>query len=395
MSTPVVVYRDELLPYSETFIPAQVEHYSTYRGVYVGTTRTTQADALIPVEKSIVLSDFVSSPAVWKTAFKLAGVIHPGWLNALKELSPHLIHAHFGLDGVFALPLAQRLQIPLIVTFHGYFATADIQLNPNLTFASNFFKQRGKFFRELYARRRDRLFQNAHCGIAVSDFIRSQLIAKGYPADKIQVHYIGIDIDQFVPNPRVERESVVLFVGRFVEKKGCQYLIQAMSQVQAVMPEVELVMIGNGPLKPRLEELAKNTLKRYRFLGVQPSTVVREWMNRASVLCAPSLTTETGESEGLPIVVLEAMAMQLPVVSSFHAGIPEAIAHAETGFLSAEKDWQTLAQNILILLQNRELHNQFAIAARNRVEQQFNLKHNTAKLETCYSQAALEYYSRR
>lgn len=385
MSTPIIIYRDELLPYSETFIPAQVEHYSTYRGVYVGTSRTTQA-ALIPVEKSIVLSDFVSSPAAWKTAFKLAGVIYPGWFNALRALSPRLIHAHFGLDGVFALPLAQRLQIPLIVTFHGYFATADIQLSPNLTFASNFFKQRGKFFRELYVRRRDRLFQNAHCGIAVSDFIRSQLIAKGYPSDKIQVHYIGIDVDQFVPNFKGEREPVVLFVGRLVEKKGCQYLIRAMSQVQAAMPEVELVVIGNGALKSTLEELAKNTLKRYRFLGAQPSTVVREWMNRASVLCAPSVTTAIGESEGLPIVVLEAMAMQLPVVSSFHAGIPEAIAHAETGFLAAEKDWQSLAQNILILLQNRELQNQFAIAARNRVEQQFNLKHNTAKLEAYYSE---------
>lgn len=385
MPTPIVIYRDELLPYSETFIPAQVEHYSTYRGVYVGTTRTTQA-ALIPAEKSIVLSDFVVSPAAWKTAFKLAGVIHPGWLNALKTLSPRLIHAHFGLDGVFALPLAQRLQIPLIVTYHGYFATADIQLHPNLTFASSFFKRRGQFFRELYARRRDRLFQNAHCGIAVSDFIRSQLIAKGYPADKIKVHYIGIDVEQFIPNLTVKREPVVLFVGRLVEKKGCQYLIQAMSQVQAVMPEVELVVIGNGPLKSTLEALAKNTLKRYRFLGVQPSTAVREWMNRASVLCAPSVTTTTGESEGLPIVVLEAMAMQLPVVSSFHAGIPEAIAHTETGFLSPEKDWQSLAQNILILLQNRALQNQFAIAARNRIEQQFNLKHNTAKLEDCYSE---------
>ena len=76
--------------------------------------------------------------------------------------------------------------------------------------------------------------------------------------------------------------------------------------------------------------------------------------------------------------------MELPVVSSIHAGIPEAIQHGETGLLTAEKDWQAIAQSILQLLQQKELRQRFAIAGRRRMEQHFNLKRNTAKLEDLY-----------
>lgn len=382
MKHNILIYRDEFLPYSETFIPSQVECYSSYQGIYTGTSRLSQLDLQIAPEKQIILSDGVSLKAVWKTGYKLAGIIHPRWLQQIKTTSPCLIHAHFGLDGVLALPLARQLKIPLIVTFHGYYATTDIPITP--AFPLNFIKKRGQFFKEYFARNRDRLFQNAQCCIAVSNFIRSQLIAKGCPPEKIKVHYIGIDIDKFTPNVAIEREPVVLFVGRLVEKKGCQYLIQAMNQVQTVRPDVELVIIGDGPQRSPLEELAKRSLHRYRFLGAQPSAVVQQWMNRASVLCAPSITTASGESEGLPIVILEAMAMRLPVVGSIHAGIPEAVIHRETGLLTKEKDWQAIAQGISTLLQNSQLRDQVTTAARQRVEHLFNLKTNTALLERCY-----------
>ncbi len=384
----IIIYRDELLPYSETFIPAQVENFSSYTGFYVGTSHSPTPNPLIPQEKTIILSDIVPSPSLWKTAYKLAEFCHPTWVKRLKSLSPTLIHAHFGLDGVFALPLAKKLNLPLIVTFHGYYATADIDLTQRKTwydYSLDYLKRRGQFFRELYLRKRDRLFQEADCFIAVSEFIRSKLIEKGCPSEKIKVHYIGIDIDKFTPNPTIKREQIVLFVGRLVEKKGCEYLIHAMAQVQAKMPNVELVIIGDGVLRCHLENIAATSLKRYRFLGVQPPEIVKEWMTRSLLLSAPSLTTAQGESEGLPIVILEAMAMGLPVVSCVHAGIPEAIIHQETGFLTAEKDWEAIANYILNLLQDKQLRQDFAIAGRKRIEQKFNLKQNTAQLEEIYN----------
>lgn len=382
----LIIYRDELLPYSETFIPAQVENFSSYTGFYVGTSHSP--NPLISQEKTIILSDIVSSPGIWKTAYKLAEFPHPTWVKRLESLSPTLIHAHFGLDGVLALPLAKKLNLPLIVTFHGYYATADLDLTEKKTwydYSLDYLKRRGQFFRELYLRKRDRLFQEADCFIAVSEFIRAKLIEKGCPSAKIKVHYIGIDIDKFTPNNTIKREPVVLFVGRLVEKKGCEYLIRAMAEVQAKIPDVELVIIGDGVLRSHLENLAATSLKRYRFLGVQPPEIVKEWMSKSLLLCAPSLTTPQGESEGLPIVILEAMAMGLPVVSSVHAGIPEAIIHEETGFLTAEKDWGAIAKYILTLLENENLRNHFTIAGRKRIEQKFNLKQNTAQLEEIYN----------
>ncbi|NJN56550.1 MAG: glycosyltransferase [Leptolyngbyaceae cyanobacterium SL_5_9] len=383
-SRTVAIYRDLLLPYSETFIPAQVESLSTYSGFYVGMSRVAGANSLVSQKKSIVLSDLVSQPAPWKLAFKLTGFAHPGWFREIKKRSPQLVHAHFGLDGVLSLPLAKKLNVPLVVTFHGNDATGMEYKSTGRAKLTDLFQKRGQFFRDLYLERRDRLFKSANCFIAVSEFIRSKLVDKGCPSDKILVHYIGVDIDKFTPNLSIQREPIVMFVGRLVEKKGCEYLIRAMAQVQAVMPEIELVVVGSGPLQQRLEQLAQSCLKRYRFLGVQPPEAVKDLMNRSLLLCTPSVTAANGDSEGLPIVVYEAQAMGLPVVGSIHAGIPEAVVHGETGFLAPERDWEMLGKHMVTILNDVQLRERFSMAGRKRAEQEFSLKSNTAKLEAIY-----------
>ncbi|MBE9126813.1 MULTISPECIES: glycosyltransferase [unclassified Coleofasciculus] len=388
MKPTVIIYRDQLIPYSETFIPAQVEKFSSYQGFYVGTSRFPTAKSMLPQDRIIILGDLASPPELWKTVYKLTGFIHPRWLKPLQDLSPRLIHAHFGLDGVLVLPLAKKLNVPLIVTFHGYYATTELALNQSKGLYSqtwDFIKNRGQFYRELYFKNRDRLFQQAHCFIAVSEFIRSQLIKKGCPPEKIKVNYIGIDVDKFTPNPEVKREAIVLFVGRLIEKKGCEYLIRAIAQVQKTIPNVELVIIGDGILRSSLENLAANSIRNYHFLGVQPPEVVKSWMNKSMLLCTPSITTSQGETEGLPIVILEAVAMGLPVISSFHAGIPEAIIHEETGFLTEEKDSKEIAKYILILFQRVDLREKMVQEGRKRMENYFHIKQTTIKLEEIYS----------
>ncbi|MBD2119888.1 glycosyltransferase [Trichocoleus sp. FACHB-262] len=386
MQRRVIIYRDLLLPYSETFIPAQVESLTAYTGFYVGTSRTANAAALIPVDRSLTLSDRVASPAVWKMVLKLGGVVQSQWLRSLQELSAELIHAHFGIDGIWGLFLARKLGLPLVVTFHGNDATGmdryssgHVRVNP-----LDFLFQRGQFFRDLYVSRRGQLFAEATCVIAVSEFIREQLIQKGCPADKVTVHYIGVDINKFTPNPAIAREPIVLFVGRLVEKKGCEYLIRAIAQVQTILPDVELVVIGDGPLRSTLEQQAVSSLKHHRFLGAQSPEAVQGWMNRAAVFSVPSITARTGDAEGFGMVFAEAQAMELPVVSFATGGVPEAVAHGETGFLAPEGDWETLAKYLLTLLQEPQVRQNFAAAGRQRMIQHFNLKHNTAKLEAIY-----------
>ncbi|MGD1908069.1 MAG: glycosyltransferase [Leptolyngbyaceae cyanobacterium] len=353
----------------------------------MGSSHLSHAPPRFPKDRCLTLDQHQPFPGLWKTLYKLLGYAHPRWLNRLKANAPGLIHAHFGLDGVLALPLAKRLKLPLIVTFHGYYATTQPDAASNIHSPLHWFdyiNKRGQFFRYLYFRKQATLFKQSNCIIAVSQHIKHALVQKGCPPEKIQVHYIGVDVEQFKPDKNSQRQSYVLFVGRLVEKKGCEYLIQAMAQVQKACPEAELVVIGDGPLQASLETSAAQTLTRYRFEGRQPPHVVKDWMGRSCTLVAPSITTLQGETEGLPIVILEAMAMGLPVVSSIHAGIPEAIIDGETGFLRPERDVEGIAIAVQQLLQDAAVWQRFSKAGRQRVEETFNLQANTRKLEQLY-----------
>lgn len=385
----VLIYRDQLLPYSETFIPAQGEAYETYQSFYVGSSTVPNAPQTLPRDRCLTLDQCKPAPGVWKTVYKLVGYANKQWIQQIEAISPQLIHAHFGLDGVLAMPLARRLNLPLMVTFHGFYATTQPEPgNDGSTplFWLDYVNRRGSFFRQLYFRRQQQLFDTAQCIIAVSEYIKRSLVAKGCPPDKIQVHYIGIDVKKFQFSPWERRRPKVLFVGRLVEKKGCEYLIQAMAQVQTVRPDAELVIVGDGPLRSSLETLAAQVLKNYRFEGQQPPEVVRAHMAEAKVLAAPSVTTNRGETEGLPIVILEAMAKGLPVVSTYHAGIPEAISHGDTGLLVNERDNNALSQAILKLLQMPRLAQQLSGAGRQHVAAKFDLHRNAESLEILYQQ---------
>ncbi|MDJ0532705.1 MAG: glycosyltransferase [Xenococcaceae cyanobacterium MO_207.B15] len=366
---PIIIFRNEMLHYSETFIPAQINSLSKYEPYYVGTKLIDTQQ----LGKAKVIVPFGGKSRIYRQLFAMTGYLWSGWLKRIKDIKAQLIHAHFGIDGVLALPIAQKTGLPLMVTFHGY----DITSNDCSKYVPGWNYQ-------TYEKGRRILFKEAQLFIAVSDFIRSKLIEKGCPEEKIVVHYIGIDTDKFKPDPTVNRKPVVLFVGRLTEKKGCEYLIRAMAQVQSVMPEVELVIIGNGILKPKLEELAAQLLCRYSFLGAQPPEVVRSWMNQSRLLAVPSVTAASGDTEGAPMVVLEAQAMGLPVVGSIHAGIPELVAEGETALLAKERDFNTLAQNITYLIKDTDFWQKLSHKGQERVNTNFNLHTQTQALEKIY-----------
>ena len=200
------------------------------------------------------------------------------------------------------------------------------------------------------------------------------------------VHSIGVDVAEFETLPTRRREKLVLFVGRLVEKKGCGDLIEAMAQVQDQSPEAELIVIGDGPLRAGCEALAASLQVRCRFLGSQPSALVKTWMARASVFCVPSVVASSGDAEGFGIVFIEAQAMGLPVVSTRSGGIPEAVEDGETGLLVTQNDPDGLAHAILRLLQDGMLWQRFSSAGRRRVVSQFNLVQQTRRLEDLFSQ---------
>ena len=364
----VVIFRERLLPLSETFIRSQVSSLSKFKGIYAGCSRVSGLD--LSPNPVVVMGTRMIGRAE-EVALK---TVHwaPLLTARLAKYQPALLHAHFGPDGALALPLARKLKLPLVTTYHGYDASQTDQ-----TFKKD---RRGR----RYLQGRDALKREASRFIAVSDFIARKLVDQGFPCEKIQVHYIGVDTVQFQPDPAVIREKMILFVGRLVPKKGCEYLIRAMEAVQMEMPDAELVILGDGPLRTALEKQAKAVLRRFRFLGAQSSAAVRDWMTRASVLCTPSIIDESGDAEGFGIVFIEAQVCGLPVVSFLSGGIPEAVAHGETGYLAPEKDWRSLSRYLVILLKNEEVWKRFSCAGRERVKKLFDVRRQTEKLERIY-----------
>jgi glycosyltransferase involved in cell wall biosynthesis len=369
----VAIFRETLLRLSETFIPCQVGSLSRFRAVYFGCRRIEGLK--LPQNQTILLSDYRLG-GLETIAFKLTGW-SPRLMAQLKQIRPVLLHAHFGPDAALVLPLVRRLKAPLIVSFHGFDAS--------LTDEALAMDRGGR----RYLRHRESLKREASIFIAVSQFIARNLLAQGFPPDRTQVHYIGVDTNEFSPNPQIQRTKTVLFVGRLVEKKGCEYLIRAMEAIQQAMPEVELVIVGDGPLRASLEHLAKSLLRRYIFMGAQSAASIRGQMSRATVFCTPSVIAQSGDAEGFGMVFIEAQSSGLPVVSFSSGGIPEAVKHGKTGYLAPEKDWRTLSRYIAQLLTDDKLWTSFSSAGRTHVENAFNLKVQTAKLEQIYDNTIL------
>lgn len=297
----------------------------------------------------------------------------------LRELRGlRLLHAHFGLDAVMALPLSRRLGIPLVTTFHGSDVTTD---------RTRFARSR-KPTQRWFAARESELIREGAAFVAVSRFVEQKLLACGYPPDKVRQIYIGIDLERFVPAPRRDGPRYVLCVARHTFKKGLDTLIRAWARIAARHPDVELWQVGEGGLTPLYVRLAQElgVGERMRFLGVRSHDEVLGLMQQAEVFVLPSQTAEDGDSEALGIVFNEASACCVPVVSTWHGGIPEAVLHGETGLLCQERDDTALAEHIDLLLRDRALALRLGRRGREYVCEMFDIRKQTPKLEALYDE---------
>lgn len=186
----------------------------------------------------------------------------------------------------------------------------------------------------------------------------------GYPSGAL-LQPMGVRLADFAPTAGTSEahddglpsfpDGYIASVGRFVEKKGTLYLIRALPQVLERYPGLGLVLIGAGPLEGELREEVRrlNLHARVHFAGQQSHDRVAACLRRARLAVVPSIIDSNGETEGMPTVVLEAMAAGAPVVASAVDGIPDVISHGRNGWLCREKDPQDLAGNIVSALNER------------------------------------------
>ncbi|MEP6546691.1 MAG: glycosyltransferase [Gammaproteobacteria bacterium] len=372
----VVVYRSFLLPRSETFIKAQVNSYQRWRAILLG-RRLSHELSLEGLDVRTLEGENPSKLMRALLRLRLAFGNSPD-VSSLARESVDLLHAHFGLDGIEAAPIARALGIPLIITLHGY----DINIH-----AQWWHQGKGGWLMRRYPERLIRLAQgdDVHF-VAVSDAIKQRAIAFGIPEQKLTVKYIGVDRSKFRPGnvPVSKRARRVLFVGRLVEKKGCEYLIRAMQIVGRAVPGAELTIVGEGPLRAALEALVAALDVKATFKGFRSSVEVRQELDAARVFCLPSITAENGDAEGLGIVLLEAQSSGVPVITSRFTGRHEGVAHGQTGFAFPERDVDELAAKLTQVLLDDVLADSMSTAGPVFVAQKFDIECCTRDLELLY-----------
>lgn len=288
----------------------------------------------------------------------------------LSRRQADLLHVYFGHTGVHLLPFIRNWRKPSLVSFHGM----DIMQREN---------EPG------YNERLRELLTTLPMVLARSNSLASRLEQLGCDRAKIRINRTGIPMDGF---PALRREAPsdgrwqFVQASRFIEKKGLQATLEAFANFHARYPNSRLILAGDGPLKPTLEEMSEK-------LGITGTVVFKGFLNQAElaalyreshIFIHPSQTTERGDQEGVPNSMLEAMATSLPVVATIHGGIPEAVTSGEDGLLVPERDVAALTAALLEIADNPVLYRRLSESAAVSVREKFEQGKAIAALEGFY-----------
>lgn len=281
-----------------------------------------------------------------------------------------ILYCHFGDLGLFGLWL-KKLKIfdsKLVTVFHGY----DL---------STYLQQKGP---GIYAN----LFKNGDLFLPISKYWKRKLIELGCPPEKIRVHRMGTDIGRFkyIERKITNRPITLLSVARLVDKKGIQFGIQATAKLVNEFPTIRYLIAGDGPLMHDLMKMVDklDLNENVNFLGWQSPDAISVLMRDADILLAPSVTGIDGDMEGLPVVLMEACASGLPVLSTYHSGIPELIQDAVTGLLAQERDVDQLYEKLRWLILNPEKRVAMAKAAHGSVKQHYDVSRLNERLVSLF-----------
>ena len=289
-----------------------------------------------------------------------AGFLKPFYLAIpWLDKSPYdILLCHYGRNGLKA-SLFKDLGITqgkIVVAFHGY----DISCYLNIH-GENIYQH---------------LFEEVDLLQPISQHWQKKLIELGCNSAKVKVHHMGINCHKFqYVNNQNDSSICLVSIARLVEKKGLQYSIQAVAQLIPRYPDLQYQIVGDGVLRAELEHLIESlqAADNIKLLGWKKQQEVAAIINHADLVLAPSVTSRDGDCEGIPVSLMESMAKGLPVISTYHSGIPELIEDGVSGYLLRERDINQLANKIEHLITNPTLRVEMGQKGRQKVVQDYNI----------------------
>ncbi|MEN3324838.1 glycosyltransferase family 4 protein [Mariniflexile soesokkakense] len=359
----ICITRSEKHAYSETFIRDQISGFSELAEVYTihsGRFPERQENGTLLSPKPFwLLHKIIKTVAGRNNFFSNYGV-----KKYLKNNKIDVVLSNYGISASHMMPVCKALNIPLVVIFHGHDATNKKTLIK-------------------YKKKYQNLFEYASFIIVVSEEMKKGLIKNGANSEKIRVVPCGVDTNKFKPQTSTTTNKNFLAVGRFTSKKGPLFTINAFYKVLQKFPDATLTMVGkkNG-LFEDCEKLV-NELKIQNsviFTGILEQNAIANLMQSSIAFVQHSVTASNGDMEGTPVSIMEASSCGLPIISTLHGGIKDAVIHGKTGFLVAETNVDGMANFMIKLCKNPERAKEFGLNGRNHIETNYHQKKQITKL---------------
>jgi glycosyltransferase involved in cell wall biosynthesis len=290
------------------------------------------------------------------------------WITSqLDGANIQLVHTHFAwLSAAASMIVSEFLDIPFTATTHAY---------------------------DIYSKKNDLLdltVKYADCIVTISEYNKHAMLKLigSMDMEKIEVIHCGIDLDRFNPNGKEFEDEIfeITSVGSLVEKKGHEYLIRACNELKAQGLIFHCVIVGGGPLiQPLSEQIRELQLEEsVKLVGRQMQHWVYERMNTSDAFVLACVTSKEGDQDGIPVAIMEALAMGVPVISTSVSGIPELIHHESTGLIINERDVHALTIALSRLAKDVALRKRLAKQGRITVEDEFDILKTAEKLAALF-----------
>lgn len=356
----IAIFTPNKNPYSETFIQAHKEYLRGKVFYYYGSGLNTRLEDAPPLGTKM---DKLRLKIVQKLGNKEPSYIKKELIiRSLKKNKIDVVLAEYATHAHQILPMVKKLDLPMVVHFHGFDASAHKVITSHANYKS--------------------VFAYAKKIIAVSRKMEQMLLEIGCPREKLVYNVYGPrpEFGQLIPN---YSKKQFVAIGRFTDKKAPYYVILALKKVVEQFPDVHLVFAGKGILMGATTNLARYYgLENYvTFSGVVSPVQFREILQNSRAFIQHSITAPSGDMEGTPLAILEASSAGLPVISTYHAGIPDVVLHGQTGLLCEEHDVDTMAAYMIQLLEDDFLVQKMGTAGKARIEKHFTLKRHIDALQ--------------
>lgn len=313
--------------------------------------------------REVISSEVLSELYLRINPLRLAASLHRHrecceFLNEI-GMKPDLVHNHFATAPNYAAHyVAQYMNASHTVTTHAF----DLYKNPNKHFLQHFFDSTDKV-------------------LTISKYNKRYI--EGLTNTDVSVVHAGIRPDKFSPGSYETVPGRILTVSRLVDKKGVKDGILAVEKLLELGYDVEYHIIGEGPNRHRLQKLIThhNIGDSVSILNNVSDDMLTREFDEATTFVLPSVIADSGDRDGIPVVLMESMAMKTPPVSTEVSGIPELITNDLNGFTVPQHSPSLLADRISILLKNTELQKEMGNKSREKIEKDFSIEFEVEKLE--------------